>query len=76
MEIEEPVTRSIIDEIDSSDLVKCKVKVVLLEVSLMNFILRLSKDIKINLKEALLEVSLMNFILRTFNEIKLTVKVV
>ena len=35
------VTRSIIDEILSSDMIKWKVKVVLLEVSMMNFILRI-----------------------------------
>ena len=40
------VTRSIIDELHSSDMVKRKVKVALLEVSLMNCILRISKEIK------------------------------
>ena len=34
-------TRSIIDEIQSSDMIKWKVKVVLQEVSLMNFNLRI-----------------------------------
>ena len=43
MEGESGVTRNIIDELHSSDIVKRKVKVVLLEVSLMNFILRISK---------------------------------
>ena len=43
MEGESGVTRNIIDELHSSDMVKRKVKVVLLEVSLMNFILRISK---------------------------------
>ena len=43
MEGEGCVSRSIIDELDSSELVKWKVKVVLLEVSLMNFILRIAK---------------------------------
>ena len=38
-EKESGVTRKIIDELHSSDMVKRKVKVVLLEVSLMNFIL-------------------------------------
>ena len=42
MEGECCVSRSIIDELHSSDLVKCKVKVVLLQVSLMNFILGIS----------------------------------
>ena len=36
MEGEGGVTRSIIDELHSSDLVKWKVKVLLIEVSLMN----------------------------------------
>ena len=39
------VTRSIIAELHSSDLLKRKVKVVLIEVSLMNFILGISKKI-------------------------------
>ena len=43
MEGEGSVTRSIIDELHSSDMVKWKVKVVLLEVSLLNFILGISK---------------------------------
>ena len=38
---ESGVIRSIIYELHSSDMVKRKVKVVLLEVSLMNFILRI-----------------------------------
>ena len=46
MEGENGVTRSIIDELLSSDMIKWKVKVVLLEVSLMNFILRISNEIK------------------------------
>ena len=37
------VTRSIIDELHALHLVKWKVKVVLIEVSLMNFNLRISK---------------------------------
>ena len=40
------VTRSILDELHSFDLVIWKVKVVLLEVSLMNFILGISTEIK------------------------------
>ena len=43
MEGESGVTRNIIDELHSSHMVKRKVKVVLLEVSLMNFILRIFK---------------------------------
>ena len=48
MEDESGVTRSIIDELHSSDIqgVKWKVKVRLLEVSLMSFIFLLSKGIK------------------------------
>ena len=43
---ETSVTRSIIEKLHSSDLVKSKVKVMLLEVSLMKFILGISKEIK------------------------------
>ena len=43
---------------------------VLLEVSLMNFILVISKEIKWNDKAVLLEVSLMNFIFWISREIK------
>ena len=46
MEGESGVSRSIIDELHSSDMIKEKVKAVLLEISLMNFILRISKVIK------------------------------
>ena len=46
IERESGFTLSIIDELDSSDMIKWKVKLVLLEVSLMIFILRLSKEIK------------------------------
>ena len=42
---------SIIDELHSSEMVKWKVKVVLLEVSLMNFTLGTSKEIKWKVKE-------------------------
>ena len=62
MEGESGATRSIIDELHSSDMVKRKVIVVLLEVSLMNFIFRISKEIKWKEKVVLLEVSLKNFI--------------
>ena len=46
MEGESGVTGSIIDELHSSDMIKWKVKVVLLEVLLMDFILRVSNEIK------------------------------
>ena len=45
------VTPSIIDELHSSDMVKWKVKVVLLEVSLLNLILGRSKETKWKVKE-------------------------
>ena len=66
------VTRSLIDELHSSDIegYLMEVKVVLLEVSLMNFILRRSNEIKWQFKVVLLEVSLRNFILGISNEIK------
>ena len=56
MEGESGVTGSIIDEHLSSDMIKWKVKVVLLEASLMNFILGISKEIKEKVKVVLLEV--------------------
>ena len=56
MEGESGVTGSIIDELQSSDMVKWKAKVALLEVSLMNFILGISKEIKWKVKVVLLEV--------------------
>ena len=56
MEGETGVTRSIIDELYCSDMVKRKVKVVLREVSLMNFILGISKAIKWKVKMVLLGV--------------------
>ena len=43
IEGESSVTRSIIDELHYSDIIKWKVKVVLLEGSLMSFILGISK---------------------------------
>ena len=64
MEGESGGTRSIIDELPSSDMIKWKVKMVLLEVSLMNFILGISSEIKWKVNVVLFEVSLMNFILR------------
>ena len=48
----------------------------LLGVSLMNFILRISKEIKWKVIVALLGVSLMNFILPISNEVKRKVKAV
>ena len=63
MEGENGVTSSINDKLHSLDMVKRKVKVVLLEVSLMNFSLGISKEIKWKVKVVLLKVSLMNFIL-------------
>ena len=56
MEGESGVTRSIIDQLHSVDMVKCKVKVALLAVSLMNFFLWISEDIKWKVKVVLLEV--------------------
>ena len=50
--------------------------VLLLEVSTMNFILGISKEIKRKVKVVLLEVSSMNFILGISKEIKWKVKVV
>ena len=48
MEGQSGVARSIIDELQSLDIQRDQIvaKVVLLEVSLMNFILRISKEIK------------------------------
>ena len=43
MEVEGGFIRSIIDELHSSDMVKRKVKVALLQVSLIKFILQISK---------------------------------
>ena len=65
MEGECGVTRSIVDELHfwMSKEIKWKVKVVLLEVSLMNFILRISKEIKCMEKVVLVQLSSMNFIL-------------
>ena len=50
MEREGGVTRSIIDELHSFDLVKWKVEVVVLEASLINFILRIAKEINRQVK--------------------------
>ena len=67
------VTRSVIDELRSRDIQGDQMegeRMVLLKVSLMNFILRISKA-----KVVLLEVSLMNLILGICKEIKGKVKV-
>ena len=66
MEGESGVTRSINDELHSSDIqqIKYEVKVVLLEVSFINFIHGISNDMKGKVKVVSLEVSLMNFIFR------------
>ena len=76
MEAESGVTQSIIDELHSWDIqgYRGKVKVVLLEVSLMNFILRIFKEIKWKAEMVLLEVSLMKFILGISKEITWNVK--
>ena len=78
MECESGATRSIMDELHSLDIQRDEMagEVVLLEVSLMNLILRLSKEIKWNVNGVLLEVSLMTFIVRISNEIKWNVKMV
>ena len=72
------VTRIIIDELHFSDiqLDQMEVKLVLLGVSLMNFILCISKEIKLKVKLVLLKVSLINFIVRISKEMKCNVKVV
>ena len=67
---ESGLPQSIIDELHSSDIIKRKVKVVLLEISLMNFIFRISKEFKWNVKVVLLEISLMKFIVEISKEIK------
>ena len=63
MEAESGLTRSIIDQLHSPDMGEWKVKVVLLGVSLMNFILRISNEIKWQEKVVLFEESLIKFIL-------------
>ena len=67
MEGEGGVTLSVIDELRSwyirGDQIEGE-SMVLLEVSLMNFTLRVSNETKWKVNVVLLEVSLMNFILR------------
>ena len=72
MEGESGVTGSIIGELLSSDIqgVQMEDERGLLERSLMNFILRISNEIKWNVKVVLLEVSLMNLVFRISKEIK------
>ena len=66
MKDETGVTSRIMDELHSSDIQGDQMEVesmVLLEVSLMNLILRVSREIKWKVKVVLLEVSFMKFIL-------------
>ena len=76
MEAENGVTGSIIDDLHLwiSNEFKWKAKVVLIEVSLMNFILGISNEIKCKMKVVLLEVSFMNFILWISKEIQWKVR--
>ena len=77
MEGEKGVTGSIIDELDSWDIQGDQMEgesMVLLEVSLMNFLLRISKEIKWKVKVVLMAVSWMKFILGISKEIKWKVK--
>ena len=76
MEGESGLTRSIFDDLHSSDMIKWKVKLVIPEASMMNFIRGICKEIKWNVQVVLLEVSLINIILQISNEIKWKVKVV
>ena len=72
MEGESSVTRSIIDELDSLDIKRDQMEVesmVLLDVSLINFNLMISKENKWKVKVVLFEVSLKNFIFRISKEI-------
>ena len=73
MEGESGVTRSIINELHSWDIQVYQMggeSMVLLQVSLMKFILWISNEMKWNVKVVLLEVSLMNFILEIFKELQ------
>ena len=65
MESKSGVTRSIIDELHSSAIQRDQMEGEsgVLEVYFMNFILRISKEIKWKLKVVLLKVSLMNLFL-------------
>ena len=67
------MTQSIIDELLSLDIQRDQMEgesMALLEVSLMDVILRISKELKLKVKVVLREVSLMNFIFRICKEIK------
>ena len=75
---ESGVTRRIIDEVHSSDIQADQMegeRGVTRSIN-MNFIFRISKQIKYKVKVVVLEVSFMNFILRISKEIKGHVKVV
>ena len=78
MEGESGVTRSIIDELHYSDIQgdQMEGEKMLLELSWMNFILRVSNEIKWKVKVVLLEVSSMIFILGINKEIRWNVNVV
>ena len=78
MESESGVARSIIEELHSLELQgdQMEGERVLREVSLMNFILVISKEIIWKMKVVLLLVLLMNFILRISNEIEWKLQVV
>ena len=79
MEGQSALNRSIIDEFHSSDIQGDQTEgesMVLLEMSVLNFILLISKEIKWKVMGVLLEVSLLNVILGRSNEIKCNVKVV
>ena len=75
---ERGVTQSIIDELHSWDIQgdQMEGESGALEVSLMNFILRTSKEVKWKVKLELLEVSLKNLILRIKKDLKFKLKVV
>ena len=76
MEGESGFTRSIIDELHSWDIQgdKMEGESDVNEVSLMNSILGINKEIKWKVIVVLLEVSLMNSILRISNDMKLQLK--
>ena len=79
MEGEGGFTRSFIDELLSWDIQGGQMEgesMVLLEVFFMNYIHRISKEIKWKVNVGLLEVSLMNLILWISKEMKCNVKVV
>ena len=79
MESESGVNRSIIDEPHCSDIQGDQMEgesMVLFQVSSMNFILGMSKEIKWQVKVVLHEVSLMIFILEMSKEMNWKVKLV